>query len=251
MTDPFRARLHRRELLVGTLLSLPSPAMAEVMAGAGFDWLFIDTEHGPFGATELVDVIRAAGATPCLVRTPVRDDAAIARALDAGAAGVIVPQVHSAEQAAHVAALTHYPPRGSRGLGVTRANAYGARSREYLATADDTVAVVVQAESADAVRDIDAIARVPGIDAVLVGPNDLAASLGHPGDTGHAEVRDAIARVAASCLGAGRAVGIFGLTADAVRPWMERGASLVVAGVDAILLGRAGRELAEAVRAGR
>jgi 2-keto-3-deoxy-L-rhamnonate aldolase RhmA len=244
----FRARLLRGEPLFGTLVSLPSPEIVEVLSAVGFDWLFVDAEHGPFDAHTLTAMVRAAGETPCLVRTPPRDDAAIARALDAGAAGVVVPQVHDADDAAHVTALAHYPPTGVRGIGVTRANAYGRRAREYLATANDLVSVVVQAESALALANIDAIARVPGVDAVLVGPNDLAANLGHPGRVDAPEVRDAIGLILDACRVAGRRAGIFGLTADSVHPWFGRGASLVVAGADAVLLGDAARQLRAALQ---
>lgn len=239
----FRARLLGGETLVGTLLAIPSPEVTEIVARAGFDWLFVDGEHGPFGARELLATLRAAGTTPCLVRTPVGDDAAIGRALDAGAAGVIVPQVHDAEQAARVAALAHYPPAGARGVGVTRSGGYGGRGAAELAAANDATVVVVQAESARAVEQVDAIVRAPGVDAVLVGPNDLAASLGHPGRMDHPEVQRAIARVIDACRAAGRAAGIFGASAAAVRPWVERGARLVVAGVDALLLGEGARAL--------
>jgi 2-keto-3-deoxy-L-rhamnonate aldolase RhmA len=248
MHSDLRARLLRGDMLLGTLLSLPSPEIAELLGEVGFDWLFVDGEHGPFDAAELVAMLRAAGSTPCLVRTPPQNDAAIARALDAGAAGIIVPQVHSASHAAHVAAVAHYPPAGTRGVGVTRASGYGQRIREYVASANDTIVVVVQAESAQAVEDIEAIARAPGVDAVLIGPNDLAASLGHPGRTDHPEVRAAIERVIDVCRAAARPVGIFGLNAESVRPWMERGATLVVAGVDAVLLGGAARGVLTALR---
>lgn len=243
------ARLHRGDTLIGTLLSFPSADVAELLAGIGFDWLFVDGEHGPFDTRALLDVVRASGATPCLVRTPVGDDAAIARALDIGAAGVIVPQVHDAAQAAHVASVAHFPPAGRRGVGVTRAGGYGRQLRPPPGAGGDSVTVVVQAESAAAVADIAAIARVPGIDTVLVGPNDLAASLGYPGQPGHPEVQRAIARVVDGCQAAGRAVGIFGATPAAVRPWMERGVTLIVAGVDALLLGQAARALHDALAA--
>ncbi len=242
---PLRARLMRGETLFGTLLSLPSPDVADLMARIGFDWLFVDGEHGAFDARSLMDVVRAAGRTPCLVRTPVGEDAAIARALDMGAAGVIVPQVHDAAQAARVAALAHHPPEGTRGVGVTRSNGFGhgPSSRGPLAAANDAVTVVVQAESTAALANIGAIARVEGVDAVLVGPNDLAASMGFAGQSGHPQVQEAIGRIVSSCQDAGRAVGIFGASAAAVEPWMARGVTLIVAGVDALLLGAAARAL--------
>lgn len=245
-----RDRLLAGEPVHGTLVALPSPDVVELLAGSGFDWLFLDGEHAPFGPAELAACLRAAGATPCLVRVPPNDDAAVGRALDLGAAGVIVPQVHDAAQAARVAALAHYPPAGVRGAGVARATGYGRTVREALATANGRVLVVVQAESAAAVANVEAIARAPGVDAVLVGPNDLAASLGHPGEVAHPEVQAAIGRVVDACRAAGRPVGIFGATAGAVRPWIARGATLVVAGADALLLDAAARALRAELAAG-
>lgn len=246
MTD-FRARLLRGDTLYGTLLALPSPDVAEVVAGAGFDWLFVDGEHGAFDAASLVAVLRAAAGTPCLVRVPPGDEPAVARALDAGAAGVIAPQVHTAAAAARLAALAHFPPAGVRGVGVTRASGYGGRLGEYLAGAGEGTTVVVQAESAEAVENIEGIARVPGVDAVFVGPNDLAASLGHAGQLDHPAVTAAIGRVLDACRDAGRRTGIFGMTAAAVRPWVTRGATLVTVGADAVLLGQAARALRESL----
>jgi len=248
VTQDLRARLLRGDLLLGTLLSFPSPEVAELLGDIGFDWLFVDGEHGPFDARELLAVMRAAGRTPCLVRVPPQHDAAIARALDAGAAGIIAPQVHSAAQAAHVAALAHYPPAGKRGVGIARASGYGRRIRDYVAGANEVITVVVQAESAQAVDDIEAIALVPGVDAVLVGPNDLAASLGHPGRSDHPAVRAAIERIVDVCTAASRQVGIFGMNAEAVQPWIERGATLVVAGVDAVMLGNAAQGMLTALQ---
>lgn len=240
MTPSFRHRLLSGDLLVGTLLALPSPDVAEIVAGAGFDWLFVDTEHGACGPLELVQILRAAGATPCLVRTPPGDEAAIGRALDAGAAGIIVPQVRDAAHAAAVVALARYAPAGERGRGVTRSTGYG---RYGMAVDKDETVVVVQAERASAVADIKAMARVSGVDAVLVGPNDLAASLGFPGQVAHPSVQAAIALVIDACTEAGRVSGIFGTDAEAVRLWVDRGTSLVVAGVDAMLLGAAAAAL--------
>lgn len=246
MPARFRARLLAGEPLLGTLLSLPSAEAAEVMDQVGFDWLFVDGEHGPFDAGTLQGVLRAATRTPCLVRVPGSDDSAIARALDAGAAGVIVPQVDDAARAARVAALAHYPPAGTRGFGVARANGYGYQMPASLEAANAAVTVVVQAESATAVANIEAIARVPGIDAILIGPYDLSASLGMPGEVGAPEVTRAIAQVIEACRAAGRAVGVFGMRPEALQPWAALGATLLVAGVDVALL----REAAAGVRTG-
>jgi 2-keto-3-deoxy-L-rhamnonate aldolase RhmA len=245
----FRARLLRGDLLIGTMVTLSSPEVAEIMAEVGFDWLFVDGEHGVFEARELQAALQAAGvATPCVVRVPVAAEAPIKKALDVGAAGIIVPQVNSAEQAEQVVRLAKYAPAGARGVGIGRAHRYGLKLPEYLATANDSTAVIVQAEHADAVHNIESIVGVAGVDAVLIGPYDLSASLGRMGQVGHPDVVAAIDRIRDACLKGGVRVGIFGVSADAVRPYISKGFTLIVAGVDSILLGQAARRLLEQLR---
>lgn len=248
MAAGLRQRLLQGELLAGTILSIGAPEVAELLAGLGFDWLFVDAEHGALDPRDVQTAIRAANATPCLVRIPALDDVAIKKALDSGAAGIIVPQINSADEAARAVWSARFPPAGGRGLGVARANRYGAEVRESLERANDEVVVVVQAETAKAVAAIDEIVRVPGVDAVLIGPYDLSTSLSHPGELDHPVVTGAIDRIAGACHAAGLRVGIFGMTAEAVRPYVARGFTLVVAGVDIVLLRRAAIDLLQRLR---
>src|SRR5690606_5677676 len=192
----FRARLRRREKLLGTLLTLPDPAVAEIVAGAGFDWLFLDAEHGALETRELRAILQAVDhRVPCVVRVAAAAEAPIKKALDLGAAGVIVPQVQSAAQAAEVVRYARYSPDGARGVGLARAHGYGFSFADDVATANERTAVIVQVEHAKAVADIEGIVRVPGVDAVLLGPYDLSASLGKMGRVDDPEVVAAIARV--------------------------------------------------------
>lgn len=240
MKHTLRARLLAGDLLVGTIATLPTPEVAEILAGLGFDWLFVDGEHAPMGVRDAQALLQAAGPDcPCLVRVPIGDEVWIKKALDIGAAGVIVPQVHSAEQAEQVVRLCKYPPEGARGVGVARAHGYGSRFTEYLATANDQVAVVIQAESAEAVGNIDSIVAVPGIDAVLIGPYDLSSSLGQAGQVTHPVVTGAIAAIKESCQQAGVKLGVFGLDAAAVQPFIDQGFSLIAVGIDAVFLSKA------------
>ncbi|HSC15016.1 MAG TPA: aldolase/citrate lyase family protein, partial [Gammaproteobacteria bacterium] len=223
--------MKRREKLLGTMVTLASAASAEVLAALGFDWLFIDGEHGPLETRELLEILQAVGdKTACIVRVPQAAEVPIKKALDLGAHGIIVPQVNTAEQAADVVRWSRYAPEGERGVGLARAHGYGQNFREYLSAANREIAVIVQAEHARAVENIDAIARVPGVDAVLVGPYDLSASLGKMGQIDDPAVAAAIDRVTTACRGAGMPLGIFGVTAAAVRPYAARGYSLLVAG---------------------
>jgi 2-dehydro-3-deoxyglucarate aldolase/4-hydroxy-2-oxoheptanedioate aldolase len=249
MSQTLKARLRAGELLRGTLLTIGATEVADLLAGAGFDWLFVDAEHGALDPRDVLLILQVvAGRTPCLVRVPTLDEAWIKRVLDAGADGIIVPQVSTAEQAERAVRYAHYPPRGTRGLGTGRANRYGLGLAGHLDRAREQVAVVVQAETADAVRNVAAIARVPDLDAVFVGPFDLSASLGHPGDLDHPEVQSAIARVAEVCLGAGVRTGIFALGAAGLRGRPREGFTLLAAGVDAALLGGAAEMLVQDLR---
>src|SRR5512139_3165505 len=215
MNLSFRQRLKDREALVGTIVSLGSPEVAEVLSAAGFDWLFIDAEHSPLDALAIQRILHGAGSTPCLVRLARGDEVSIKKALDVGAAGIIAPMVNSAGQAAQVVRWAKYAPLGTRGVGVGRAHGYGFKFQEYVSTANDETVVVVQAEHIDAVNSIEAIVQVPGVDAVLIGPYDLSASLGRLGEVTHPDVVSAVERVTQTCRAANMPLGIFGMTADA------------------------------------
>jgi 2-keto-3-deoxy-L-rhamnonate aldolase RhmA len=244
MGHEFRARLRGGEKLYGTMVTLASAASAEVLASLGFDWLFIDGEHGPLETRELAEILQAVShKTACIVRVPEAAEVPIKRALDLGAHGIIVPQVNSAEQAAAVVRWSRYAPEGARGVGLARAHGYGQSFREYLARANDEIAVVVQAEHARAVDNIEAIVAVPGVDAVLLGPYDLSASLGRMGEIDHPDVVGAIRRVTGACRAAGMPLGYFGVTAAAVRPYAKLGYTLLVAGVDTLYLGNGAKAL--------
>lgn len=245
----FRSRVRSGERLLGTMLTLPSPAVAEILAGAGFDWLFIDAEHGPLETADIAAVLQAAGRdSACVVRVPAAAEVPIKKVLDLGADGVIAPQVNTAEQAAEVVRFARYAPEGARGVGLGRAHGYGYRFAEHLASANDAIAVIVQAEHVRAVENIQAIVAVEGVDAVLLGPYDLSASLGRIGQVEHPDVVAALDHVVETCMAAGMPLGFFGVSAEAVQPYVRRGVTLIVAGVDAMLLGDAAAGLCSALK---
>lgn len=249
MTVPFKVRLRRGDLLFGTLLTLGATEVADLLAGSGFDWLFVDAEHGALDPRDVLSILQVVGGrTPCLVRVPSLDEAWIKRVLDGGADGIIVPQVSTGEQAERAVRLAHYPPRGTRGLGTARGNRYGMALAGQLERAREQTVVVVQAETADAVANIEGIVRVPDLDAVFVGPFDLSASLGRPGEVQHPAVEAAIGRVAAACRAAGVRSGIFALGAPDLAPRPREGFTLLAAGVDSALLGSAAGDLLASLR---
>jgi 2-dehydro-3-deoxyglucarate aldolase len=249
MVGSFRKRLWARESLIGTMVTLPAPAIAEILADLGFDWLFVDGEHGPLETREILAILQAVGdRVPCLVRVPGAEEPPIKKALDLGAEGIIVPQVNTVDQAASVVRYARYAPAGSRGVGLARAHGYGLRFQEYLDEANQSVAVIVQAENAQAVENIESIVKVEGIDAVLIGPYDLAASLGKMGRIDDRAVTDAIDHVTNTCEAAGVPLGYFGISAQAIRPYMERGYTMIAAGVDTLFLAGAARRLLAELR---
>ncbi len=249
MTDNFRSRLRNRETLLGTMVTLSTPAVSEIFAELGFDWLFIDGEHGPLEPPEVLAILQTVShRLACIVRVPAAEEAPIKRMLDLGASGVIVPMVNTAQQAADVVRYARYAPLGARGVGLARAQGYGLRFKEYIESANDTVSVIVQAEHALAVENIEAIVQVEGVDAVQLGPYDLAASMGKMGQVDDPDVVAAVNHVIQTCLAANIAVGCFGVNADAVRTYIDRGCTLVTASVDAILLGRAAGDMLATLR---
>lgn len=248
MRHQLRQRLLSAETLIGTIVTFSAPEVAEVLVNAGFDWLFIDTEHAPFDAQAAQGLLQAAGACPGLVRVSCLDETRIKKMLDIGAAGIIVPQVSSAADAELAVRFSKYPPAGTRGVGVARAQAYGLDLADYVRNANDELAVVIQAEHIDAVENIDAIVKVPGIDAVFIGPYDLSASMGKTGKLDDPEVVNAITRVRESCLAAGMRLGIFGVDSAALAPYIAQGYSLIAVGIDSLMLGTTAKALISELR---
>lgn len=236
LTESFREQLRSGKTLIGTFITLPSPEVGELLAGAGFDWLFLDMEHAPFSVRDIQHIVRAASPCPCVVRTPSADDVWIKKALDTGTAGIIIPHVNSAETAVQIVRSAKYPPLGTRSAGISRAQGYGSRFQEYLATANDQIAVILQIEEVGGVSQIDSIVRVPGVDAVFVGPYDLSGSLGKPGRVDDKDVMEEIEKLRKACRSASIPIGVFGVNADAVMPYIDRGFTLIAAGSDTLLL---------------
>jgi 2-dehydro-3-deoxyglucarate aldolase len=240
----FKDRLKKRERLIGILLSLPSPEIAEIAAEAGFDWLFLDMEHGLLDYGDAQRMIQAAaGRSACIVRVPTNEPIWITKALDLGADGLIFPHISRAEEARAAVRAARYPPAGTRSVGIARAQGYGASVAECLAQANTEIVLIAQAEHIDAARNIDEILSVDGVDAVFIGPFDLSASLGIPGQTADPNVQEAIARIRDACAARNIPAGIFARNAEGVRRAAEQGFSLLGASTDTLLLGGAARRL--------
>lgn len=218
---------------VGTIAYFGSPAFVEMAASAGYDWLFLDTEHGHLTSGDLLPLLMAAKGTgiDVIVRVPGLIEAEIKRALDWGANGIVVPMVENAEQAALAVKWSKYAPLGRRGCGPLRAE-YTHRTNEYFAQANDQVTVVAQMESLESVRNIEQIVRVAGLDAVFMGLDDLRQSMGLLGVRDHPELDEKVEEIFRAARGAGMPFGTFVGSAAACRSWIDRGALLMTVGSD-------------------
>lgn len=245
--NPFKAALKAGKPQIGLWLSMASPYMAEVSATAGFDWLLIDGEHSPNDLQTTLAALQAIAPYPSqpIVRVVAGSEHLIKQVLDIGAQTLLVPMVDTAAQAAHMVAATRYPPQGVRGVGsaIARASRWNART-DYLAVADDETCLLVQAESSTAMANLAAICAVEGVDGVFIGPADLAASMGHRGQSGHPEVQAAIETAIKTITASGKAAGI--LTGDVAqaRHYLALGCTFVAVGVDVLVYANAARALA-------
>ena len=228
MMTNIRRALKGDRPVIGSWLNSASPIVAELMAAAGFDFLTVDVEHSAVDLAQTQALFQAIrSGNPCcapLVRLAGNSYADTKRYLDAGAAGVIAPFINTADQAQELVRSVKYPPVGMRGVGFCRANVYGMKLKEAVAAANDETFVCVQIEHIEAVRNIDAILEVPGVDAVIIGPYDLSASMGLTAQFDHPEIIAAIDTIGAACRRHGVTGGIHVVqpdTAEAVRRYRE------------------------------
>lgn len=241
--------------LLGAFCGIPRLEVVQIIGYTGFDLVILDGEHGLFDASALPGLIAAArgAGLQVVVRVPRLDPQVISAALDAGADGVLVPHVRTAQEALLAVQACRFPPHGIRSLhGAVAAARYGTRP-DYLSAANTDCACIVMCEDAQALEAIEDIAATPGLDAVFVGPFDLSASMGHVGQPAHEEVVAATREVFAAAARAGVAAGVMAAAPGAVAGWFADGARFVVAGLDTVMLreGAAATVAATQIRASR
>jgi 4-hydroxy-2-oxoheptanedioate aldolase len=235
---------------IGLWVSLANPYSAEIVAGAGFDWLVIDGEHSPNDPPSVLPQLQAVAPYPSepVVRPAWNDTVLIKRYLDIGARSLLVPYVQDADEAAAAVAAIRYPPRGVRGVaGVTRASRYG-RIDGYVKRAESELCLLVQIETRRGLDQLEAIARVDGVDGVFIGPSDLAAGLGHLGEPGNAEVQSAIKDAIGRIRACGKPAGILATDEATTRRYIEWGTVFTAVGLDAMVLARESEKLAARFR---
>lgn len=243
--------LEARNPMFGVLVTMPSVQTIQILARAGFDWLLIDMEHGPIDIASAHAMIAATGGTEAvpLVRVPWNVPWLAKPVLDAGAFGVVFPMIRSRAEAEVAVRAVRYPPSGERGWGPFYAPLrWGRPAPDYAKSANDEILTVILIEHIEAVRRVEEIVTVPGIDVAVVAPFDLATSLGHHGQTDHPEVHAAIADAEAVILRSQATLGGAALSADQARRMVERGYRFLALGYDVMLLQHGAASVLEGLR---
>lgn len=246
MTKVLKGKLQRQEVTIGSWVTLGHTSIAEIMAKAGFEWLVVDMEHSVITldiAQQLIQVIEGCNIIP-LVRVGENNPNIIKRVMDAGAHGVIVPMVNTREEAEAAVSAVKYPPLGTRGVGLARAQGYGAGFDEYAATVNEESIVIAQIEHIDAVNNLEAILSVKGIDGCIIGPYDLSGSLGVPGKFDHPDVLRAIEKVEQTCKERRVALGFHIIQPNyrLVLESISKGYTFLAFSLDILFLGNSCRE---------
>jgi len=246
--NKFVQKLNEKPVTYGCWVGLPDNTAAEIMAGAGFDWLLIDNEHAPYDLRTTMShlqVMAAYDVAP-IVRPVVGDTALIKQLLDIGAQTLLVPMVDSAEQARELVRATRYPPEGIRGLGASLARgAQWNRIPGYLHEANKEICLIVQAETVTAIENLEEILAVEGVHGVFIGPSDLSASMGHVGNPGHPDVIKTITDGLQKIKAAGKFGGLLNMDPALTAAYVEAGARFVGVGVDTAMLTAASKALAD------
>jgi len=237
-----KKKLKNNQLTIGSWITLPDPAIAEIMANAGFDWLTVDMEHSAITLPEaqnLIRIIKLAGSAP-LVRVGKNDPSLIKRVMDAGADGVIVPMVNSEADAIKAVNAVKYPPLGTRGVGLARAQGYGLEFEKYKQWLARESVVIVQIEHIEAIGNLEEILSVKGVDGSLIGPYDLSASLGYPGEFYKRKVKNAVKKYTEVCRKLRKPAGIHAIPpyAEKLNAEIKKRFKFVAFSLDTLFLGK-------------
>lgn len=241
----FKRALRAGQPQIGIWSTIPSPFVSELIGGAGYDWVLLDTEHTPTDVPLMLNQLQAVAAaqpapgslpTHAVVRPAWNDPVLIKRYLDIGAQTLLLPFVQNAEEAQAAVRAIRYAPEGIRGMGgSTRATNFG-RTTDYVARAAEELCLLVQVETAEALEQIEAIAAIDGIDGIFIGPADLSASLGYPGQARHPAVNQAIDDAIGRIRACGKAPGILMVDETRARQCLDLGAQFVAVALDTVLL---------------
>jgi 4-hydroxy-2-oxoheptanedioate aldolase len=236
----FKQAIRAGKVQIGLWGSIPSNYSAEVIAGAGFDWILIDTEHTPAEIETVLRQLQAIAAYPTtpIVRVPWNDMVTIKRILDLGVQTLLIPQVTTVEEAKNAVAFARYPSAGLRGVaGTTRATGFG-RIKDYFKNADAEICILIQLETETALKNLEAVAAIDGVDGIFIGPADLHASVGYLGEVAHEKIMPMIDQAIVRIVKTGKAAGILTASEENARRWLKFGATFVAVGSDVGVLAR-------------
>lgn len=242
----FKAALKAGRHQLGIWNSIGGNTVPDMLAGCGFDWVLVDTEHSPIDVNDVLPALQAIAGYPetsAIVRPAFNDPVLIKRILDHGAQTLLLPYIQSVEEAEAAVRAVRYPPAGIRGVaGLTRASRYGSVDR-YTETASAEICLLLQVETAHAMASLEAIAAVDGVDGIFIGPSDLAASMGHPGNPSHPEVVAVIEAAITKLKAMGKPAGILTLDETFARRCIELGTLFTAVAIDLGILVRGVRDL--------
>jgi len=252
ISSSLKNKLEKREITYGSWITIGHPIVTEIMANAGFDWLTVDMEHSAITldiAQNLIRIIELSKCVP-LVRVNENNPFIIKRVMDAGAYGVIVPMVNSTEDAERAVKAVKYPPEGSRGVGLARAQGYGFTFEEYKRWLEKESILIVQIEHIDAVNNIDEILTVDGIDGFIVGPYDISGSLGKPGEFETEEFERIMEKIVKAGIKHKKSAGFHVIPPDEkeVKKYLDLGYTFIAISLDTLILGKKCKEVLSKVR---
>lgn len=253
LTNRFKKRLLSGDEMLGLWFGLANNSAAEICAQSGFDWLLIDAEHSPLSDKDVLSCLQAVAPYDInpIVRPVSGDKNVLKRLCDVGVQTFLVPMVDNATQAAAVVSAVQYPPSGTRGLGTSMARAARWNMMpDYFARANDEMCVILQIETKAGLKNLKDIAAVDGVDAVFIGPSDLGAALGYPGQPSHPEVINAVSQAIKDVRACGKPAGVLAVTSELVDAYKDAGASFIGVGSDCGVLAKGVQRLYESFASG-
>jgi len=250
MNNKMRKAMLNRQITLGAWIQIGHPACAEIFARAGFDWVCVDLEHGAIDLETMTSIFRTLDSYECVpvARLPINDPIWIHRSLDAGARALIIPMVKTAEEAESAVREAKYPPRGTRGFGYSRANMHGMDFDEYIKTANDQIAMIMQIEHIDAIANLDAIMEIQGVDGLFIGPLDLSGSMGITGQMEHPHMMAALDKYLAACRKHNVSAGLHIVhpNENNIQQALGQGYTLIALGLDNVFLYERAKECLKA-----
>lgn len=244
MKNLMKEKMRNNELVLGSWITIPNPEVVEILSMNSFDWFLFDMEHAPITVAQLEDLLRAKSeSVTSIIRVPRNELVYVKQALDVGGYGVMIPMVNNFEEAHAAVSYSKYPPVGVRGTGARRASRYYTKHDEYLKTANSETSVIVQIETEEAVDNFESIISTEGVDGWFVGPNDLAASLGHLGEPSSPVVMEAMDNMLKISEKVGKPGGTLSFNIKQAKSLIEKGFRIMAVGSDDLFLYQASNEL--------